>query len=155
MSKSVLDLLEAAKYAQSAAARLISDLAGHVVDQRTHLLAIERRLNPALDTTGYDNATLGAEWLRQAFESTAEWRRRVAERRPDDTRNGEAATLLDKLVASIDQMNMATLRDYHDVMHGDEGISASETEQEMLRAIGVSSWPETAEQFVRGFLSKD
>ena len=36
----------------------------------------------------------------------------------------------------------------------DDGIPAQETEQEMLRQIGFSYWPETAETFVRDFLAK-
>jgi hypothetical protein len=42
------------------------------------------------------------EALRLDFEQTADWRRSKAAEHPEDSRNLEAAALLDKLAASVE-----------------------------------------------------
>ena len=87
------------------------------------------------------------EALRLDFEQTADWRRSKAAEYPEDSRNLEAAALLDKLAASVETVAPALLGapwdDYMD----------SEQHSEMFRQIGFHSWPETAEDFVKACIA--
>ena len=77
------------------------------------------------------------EALRLDFEQTADWRRSKAAEYPEDSRNLEAAALLDKLAASVE-----TVAPAH-----------SEQHSKMFRQIGFHSWPETAEDFVKACIA--
>ena len=52
------------------------------------------------------------EALRLDFEQTADWRRSKAAEYPEDSRNLEAAALLDKLAASVETVAPALLDAY-------------------------------------------
>ena len=90
------------------------------------------------------------EQLRLNFENTAEWRRKKAEEHPDDTRNAEAAELLDKLTNTIDAVDPAVLSAYHELF---DDYPDSEEHSEMLLRIGFHSWPATAEEFCRDYIA--
>ena len=86
------------------------------------------------------------EALRLDFEQTADWRRSKAAEYPEDSRNLEAAALLDKLAASVETV-APTLLDAYGSLRDD--YMDSEQHSEMFRRVGFHSWPETAEDFVK------
>jgi len=85
------------------------------------------------------------EALRLDFEQTADWRRSKAAEYPEDSRNLEAAALLDKLAASVETVAPDLLDAYGSLR---DDYMDSEEHSEMFRQIGFHSWPETAEDFV-------
>ena len=90
------------------------------------------------------------EALRLDFEQTADWRRSKAAEFPGDSRNLEAAALLDKLAASVETVTR-DLRDAYGCLRDD--YMDSEQHSEMFRQIGFHSWPETAEDFVKACIA--
>src|SRR6476659_30174 len=90
------------------------------------------------------------EALRLDFEQTADWRRSKAAEYPEDSRNLEAAALLDKLAASVETVAPALLDAYGSLR---DDYMDSEQHSEMFRQIGFDSWPETAEDFVRACIA--
>jgi hypothetical protein len=86
------------------------------------------------------------EALRLDFEQTADWRRSKAE----DSRNLEAAALLDKLAASVETVAPDVLAAYGSLR---DDYMDSEQHSEMFRRIGFHSWPETAEDFVKACIA--
>ena len=86
------------------------------------------------------------EALRLDFEQTADWRRSKAAEHPEDSRNLEAAALLDKLAASVETVAPDLLDAYGSLR---DDYMDSEQHSEMFRQIGFHSWPETAEEFVK------
>jgi hypothetical protein len=82
--------------------------------------------------------------LRDDFKEQAEWRREKAEQYPDDKRHLEAATIFDRLAATIDAIPQ------------DVFIAFSKLEvrwTEMLRDVGFGSSPKSAEELVRSFIA--
>ena len=90
------------------------------------------------------------EALRLDFEQTADWRRSKAAEYPKDSRNLEAAALLDKLAASVETVAPALLDAYGSLR---DDYMDSEQHSEMFRQIGFHSWPETAEDFVKACIA--
>lgn len=90
------------------------------------------------------------EALRLDFEQTADWRRSKAAEYPEDSRNLEAAALLDKLAASVEIVAPALLDAYGSLR---DNYMDSEQHSEMFRQIGFHSWPETAEDFVKACIA--
>jgi hypothetical protein len=89
--------------------------------------------------------------LTDTFKFQAEWRREKAKEHPDDERNLEAATIFDRLALTVDNIPPDVLIAYHDLF---DDLPDTETEQEMLRAVGFHSFPASAEEFVREFIAK-
>ena len=90
------------------------------------------------------------EALRLDFEQTADWRRSKAAEYPEDSRNLEAAALLDKLAASVETVAPDLLDAYGSLR---DDYMDSEQHSEMFRQIGFHSWPETAEDFVKACIA--
>ena len=90
------------------------------------------------------------EALRLDFEQTADWRRSKAAEYPEDSRNLEAAALLDKLAASVETVAPDLLEAYGSLR---DDYMDSEQHSEMFRQIGFHSWPETAEDFVKACIA--
>ena len=90
------------------------------------------------------------EALRLDFEQTADWRRSKAAEYPEDSRNLEAAALLDKLAASVETVAPDLLAAYGSLR---DDYMDSEQHSEMFRQIGFHSWPETAEDFVKACIA--
>ena len=90
------------------------------------------------------------EALRLDFEQTADWRRSKAAEYPEDSRNLEAAALLDKLAASVETVAPALLDAYGSLR---DDYMDSEQHSEMFRQIGFHSRPETAEDFVKACIA--
>ena len=90
------------------------------------------------------------EALRLDFEQTADWRRSKAAEYPEDSRNLEAAALLDKLAASVETVAPDLLDAYGSLR---DDYMDSEQHSEMFRQIGFHSWPETAEEFVKACIA--
>jgi len=89
--------------------------------------------------------------LCQEFESTAEWRRQKASEHTGEKRNIEAAKILDRLAATVHEIDAATLRAYFELFND---LLDSERYSEMLRRVGFHSWPETASDFVSEFIAE-
>ena len=87
------------------------------------------------------------EALRLDFEQTADWRRSKA---AEDSRNLDAAALLDKLAASVETVAPDLLGAYGSLR---DDYMDSEQHSEMFRQIGFHSWPETAEEFVKACIA--
>ena len=87
------------------------------------------------------------EALRLDFEQTADWRRYKAAEYPEDSRNLEAAALLDKLAASVETVAPDLLDAYGSLR--DDYMDS----EQMFRQIGFHSWPETAEDFVKACIA--
>ena len=68
----------------------------------------------------------------------------------EDSRNLEAAALLDKLAASVDTVAPDLLDAYGSLR---DDYMNSEQHSEMFRQIGFHSWPETAEDFVKACIA--
>jgi hypothetical protein len=91
-----------------------------------------------------------AESLRLDFGETARWRREKGAEHPEDSRNVEAAELLDRLAKTIKDVD-PTLLDAYGALWDD--VPDSEQHSEMLRLIGFQSFPQTAEEFVKQYIA--
>ena len=89
--------------------------------------------------------------LRLDFGETARWRREKAAEHPEDSRNIEAAELLDRLAKTIKDVD-PTLLDTYGALWDDE-VQDSEQHSEMLRLIGFHFFPQTAEEFVKQYIA--
>ena len=94
---------------------------------------------------------MGIQELRDEFERTATWRREKAAEHPDDTRNAEAAAVLDRLAETAVDVDARLLTAYEELI---EGLMESERHSEMLREIGFHSWPSTASEFISRFIAE-
>jgi hypothetical protein len=92
-----------------------------------------------------------AELLKNGFLNTADWRREKAAEYPDDKRNLEAVTALERLADTVDQIEPDLLGAYIELW--EDAIEAEEY-SEMLRTIGFQWEPKTATEFVREFIAK-
>jgi|SRR5215203_3874853 len=93
-------------------------------------------------------ASEARELLQMDFSNTADWHREKAKEYPDDPRHLEAAELLDRLAASVNEVNEDLLQTYIRLSED------SEVHGEMLRAVGFSSSPASAFEFVSEFISE-
>ena len=93
-----------------------------------------------------------AESLRLDFGETARWRREKAAEHAEDSRNVEAAELLDRLAKTIKDVDPTLLDAYGSLW--DDDVQDLEQHSEMLRLIGFQSFPQTAEEFVREYITK-
>ena len=87
--------------------------------------------------------------LIEIFEGKAEWRKQKAAEHPDDKRNLEAATILDRLAKSVDGVPRTTLNAFFELYEDYEGEELSEE----LRQVGFHSDPKTAEDFCRSYIA--
>ncbi len=90
------------------------------------------------------------EFLRLELEGTSYWRSQKAAEHPDDERNLEAVTALDRLAESVKDINPFILRAYSEFF---EDRGDVELHSEMMRQIGFSYSPETAEEFCKNFIA--
>ena len=90
--------------------------------------------------------------LQDDFKEQAEWRREKAEQHPADERNLKAAAVFDQLNATVDAIPQDVFRAFSEP-DVDDGLLDVERWTEMLRDVGFSSSPETAEEFVRSFIA--
>ena len=95
------------------------------------------------------------ETLQTDFENQAEWRWEKAVEQPDDLRNVEAAETLEKLAESVGDVPAETIDTYKELWeNNDAGFNRSELHSEMMREIGFSYAPSSAEEFVKDFINK-
>jgi len=87
--------------------------------------------------------------LVEIFEGKAQWRRQKAGEHPEDKRNLEAATILDRLAKSVESVPPTTLNSFFELYEDYEGEELSEE----LRQVGFHSDPKTAEDFCRGYIA--
>ena len=85
--------------------------------------------------------------LVEIFEGKAQWRRLKAVEHPDDKRNLEAATILDRLAKSVDRVPPTTLNSFFELYEDYEGEELSEEQ------VGFHSGPKTAEGFCRSYIA--
>jgi hypothetical protein len=89
------------------------------------------------------------------FENTAEWRRNKAIEYPNDKRNWSAAEILDRLTATVADVDAATRSAYDnlfDTEDDDAIFYAVEQKSEALRAVGFRSFPQAAAEFMQGLI---
>ena len=87
--------------------------------------------------------------LVEICEGKAQWRRQKAVEHPDEKRNLEAATILDRLAKSVDSVPPTTLNSFFELYEDYEGEELSEE----LRQVGFHSDPKTAEDFCRSYIA--
>ena len=89
--------------------------------------------------------------LRGEFKGQADWRRVKAVEYPDDMRNERAAGLFDRLAASVDQCPDEVI-----VAAGElfDGPQDAEVWRRAMKDVGIDTWPESAEEFCRAFISE-
>jgi|SRR6516225_1016280 len=87
--------------------------------------------------------------LVEIFEGKAQWRRQKAVEHPDDKRDLEAVTILDRLAKSVDGVSPNTLNSFFELYEDYEGEELSEE----LRQVGFHSDPKTAEDFCRNYIA--
>lgn len=100
----------------------------------------------------FTEATIGADWLQNDFKRTAEWRRQKAAEHPDDERNAEAAVLLDRLAATVEDADPISLSRYQHLFTDDDP-DVTERQNDALREVGFHRWPKDAEDFLTDFLA--
>jgi hypothetical protein len=91
--------------------------------------------------------------LRDDFKEEAEWRREKAKQYPHDERYLGAATIFDRLAATVDDIPQDVFITFSEHPEIADGVLDVERWTEMLRAVGFGSSPETAEEFVRSFIA--
>ena len=96
----------------------------------------------------------GRQDLQDVFKEQAEWRREKAKQHLNDERSLKAAAIFDRLAASVDAIPQDIFVAFSEP--GPEvadGLLDVERWTEMLRDIGFSASPETAEDFLRSFIA--
>jgi hypothetical protein len=95
-----------------------------------------------------------ADGLRESFEETARWRREQALKYPDDDRNTAAAQSLERLAATVHQVDPKLLVVFgEEFADPDDAFKSRELLSERLRQIGFHRDYETATDFVQDFIS--
>lgn len=89
--------------------------------------------------------------LRESFENALQWRREKAAEHSADQRNDEAASIFDKLIGTLGEVNDDVLIAYAE-LGGD--FEDFEEHSEILRSVGFDFWPKNASEFVRHFIAK-
>ena len=92
--------------------------------------------------------------LWEMFACQAEWRTEKAEQYPEDVRNRKAAALLEILAHTVDEVPQQLLDAYDAVFLRWDTHEIVKLNDEALRAVGFRSEPESAEAWIRGFLSE-
>src|SRR5690606_34897930 len=82
---------------------------------------------------------------------SAEWRREKAEQFPDDTRNAEAADLLDRLAGEVDALADEEVSCLNAITDGDYIIQ--EAYGAVLKEIGFHRWPDSGKELVADLAS--
>jgi len=88
--------------------------------------------------------------LQEEFERQAEWRRIKANEYPDGARNIEAAEIFGRLAATVGEVKSYQF----DALLVFDDVPDVELWNEMLRRVGFSLWPKTAEEFVRRYAAE-
>jgi hypothetical protein len=96
------------------------------------------------------------EYLVMQMESTAEWRREKAEEFPDDSRNLDAAEMLERFAKEItagvgDPSAYARATRLHTVEDDNANYRMVEWVNEELRLIGFHSWPDNGAAFLASY----
>lgn len=102
------------------------------------------------------------ESILMSLEGTADWRMRKAEEFPDDERNTTAAHELRKLAEGVaelddDEYPLPQLAALCDRLGDENGVRASEIEQELARQVGFHASYDNAKAFLdalRGVLGE-
>lgn len=96
------------------------------------------------------------EVLANTMRNSADWRRGMAQRHPEDAdRNLHASTLLDRLADEVETItDLELAQSYADACGEDDLVQLSEVEQEEIRLVGFSSEPESGRAFVAGILAR-
>lgn len=93
--------------------------------------------------------------LSDTLLETARWRREKAIEFPDDTRNADAADTLERMAGVVPQIHPALLQRWVEHRETEEiGIRLSEFQSEVLRQVGFSSAPATAEKLLEVIVDK-
>ncbi len=101
---------------------------------------------------------IGLAEMTENLEGNASWRRDKAAQHPDDTRNTEAAEILERLAIEVGKLGSSPL--FHELEKLDEEIlaidddtlSLIEDESEYHRAIGFHSFPDSGEEYLKGLV---
>lgn len=96
----------------------------------------------------------GRRDLYDVFKEQAEWQREKAKQHVNDERNLKVAAIFDRLAASVDTIPQDIFVAFSEL--GPEvadGLLDVERWTEMLRDVGFSASPETAEDFLRSFIA--
>ncbi|MDM8167145.1 hypothetical protein [Roseovarius sp.] len=93
-----------------------------------------------------DRNDLHDEFIRQA-----EWRREKAEDHPDDQRNIEAAQMHTNLAVSALEVPPEVMECARELFEEDS-LEIPESWSEMMRSVGFSYFPKSAEAFVHDFI---
>jgi hypothetical protein len=89
--------------------------------------------------------------------SSAEWRREVAARHPDDARNMEAADMLDRIGAELEALEGTPLHQKLAGLYersGDDCVGLVEVQSEMIKSVGFHSWPTSAIEFLTDLVER-
>lgn len=102
-----------------------------------------------------ENTDEAVRALSDALLETARWRREQAVKSPNDTRNADAAELLEQLAGAVPQIHPALLQRWVEHWEAEEiGIRLSEFQSELLRQVGFSSAPASAEKLLEAIVDK-
>ena len=93
------------------------------------------------------------EMLRLDILGTAYWRSENARQFPDDARNDEAEDLLEKLEASVSEVDDELLTAWLDLFQDQTERDMAEWHDE-LRRVGFQSFPSSAADLVRAFIAR-
>ncbi len=89
---------------------------------------------------------LRAEFLRQA-----EVQRERSAQTPDDFRYEEAANIFEKMAASVPSIEQIVLQPYKELF---DDLADKEAHSELIREVGFSWWPHSADEFCRRFITE-
>lgn len=95
--------------------------------------------------------------LQTTFENFADGRRRRAREHPNDAaRNKDAASVLDKLAATVKDVHSDYANAYTELRDSDayDAVELIEIEQEMIKAAGFHRWWRSAEDFVKEVIAR-
>lgn len=96
----------------------------------------------------------GRQDLQDVFKEQAEWRREKAKQHLNDERSLKAAAIFERLAASVDAIPQDIFVAFSEPgPEVSDGLLDVERWTEMLRDIGFSASPETAEDFLRSFIA--
>jgi hypothetical protein len=111
---------------------------------------------PAKEAAMFRTETSPFEFLRMSFETFADWRRQKAEQYPQDaSRNLAAASMLDRLAATVNGIGADYATAYLELCEDDEDICRmTNMESEMRQAAGFNGSWDNAEAFVKEVIAK-
>jgi hypothetical protein len=86
---------------------------------------------------------------------TANWRRQKLDEYPDDSRNLEAANLLDALAKDLPALEGSDVhRQIERAYDGDGTSEVSEVVSEVLRSVGFHAWPNSGRELLEVITSR-